>query len=133
VNKGNAIILFDGECNLCTGSILFIIKRDPKEYFRFATLQTEIGKMILRENNINPHQVDSIILVEKGKVYYRSDAVIKISRRLKGVWSVYYIFIIIPPVIRNFFYDLVARNRYRWFGKQPKCFVPDQKFRNRFI
>ena len=128
-----AIVLFDGMCNFCSGSALFIIKRDPRGHFRFAALQTDPGKLILKEYNIDPERFDSLILIEKGKVYGRSDAALRIARRLRGGWPVFYAFIIVPPFIRNFFYDLVARNRYRWFGKRKTCFIPDQDIRSRFI
>jgi len=133
MNHGEAIILFDGLCNFCSGSALFIIRRDPKEYFRFAALQADPGRSILQEYDINPERFDSLILIEKGKVYHRSGAALRIARRLRGGWPVFYAFIIIPSFIRNFFYDLVAWNRYRWFGKRQSCFIPDQDIRSRFI
>jgi predicted DCC family thiol-disulfide oxidoreductase YuxK len=131
--ENRTVVLFDGICNFCSGSVLFIIKRDPEGYFRFAALQTESGESILNKYDIHSDKTDSIILIENSKVYYRSDAALKIARKLKGVWKLFYAAIIIPPFIRNFFYDLVAKNRYRWFGKRDICFVPDQDIRNRFI
>ncbi len=133
MDKENAIVLFDGMCNFCSGSAMFIIKRDRKGYFRFAAFQTDPGRSLLQEYDIEPEKFDSLILIEKGKVYRRSVAALRIARRLMGGWPVFYAFIIIPSFIRNFFYDLVARNRYRWFGKRKTCFIPDQDIRNRFI
>jgi predicted DCC family thiol-disulfide oxidoreductase YuxK len=133
VDKEKAIVLFDGMCNFCSGSALFIIKRDPERYFRFAALQTDPGKLILKEYDIETEKFNSLILIEKGKVYFRSDAALRIARRLSGGWPVFYAFVIVPPFIRNFFYDLLAGNRYRWFGKRKTCFIPDQHIRNRFI
>lgn len=133
MSQGKAIVLFDGICNFCSGSVLFIIKRDPVGYFSFVALQTDAGRVIMKENNLDPGKTDSIILIEKGKVYYRSNAALRIARKLRKGWPIFYIFIIIPPCIRNFFYDIVARNRYRWFGKRSACFVPDQDTRKRFI
>ncbi len=127
------IVLFDGICNFCSSSVLFIIKRDPGGYFRFTALQTESGKLIMKKFNVNLDKTDSIILIENNKVHYRSDAALRIARKLKGGWKLFYAAVIIPPFIRNFFYDFVARNRYRWFGKRDSCFVPDQALRERFI
>jgi len=128
-----AIVLFDGICNFCSSSVLFIINRDREGYFRFAALQTDTGKQIMEEYGVNLIGKDSIILIENKKVYYRSSAALRISRKLRGAWKLFYAFIIIPPFLRNFFYDLVARNRYRWFGKRDTCFLPDAKIRERFI
>jgi predicted DCC family thiol-disulfide oxidoreductase YuxK len=127
------IVLFDGICNLCSGSVLFIIKRDPAGYFRFAALQTDSGRLITEKYGINLVRTDSLILIENNKVYYRSDAALRISRKLRGAWKLFYAFIIIPPFLRNFFYDLVARNRYRWFGQRNNCFIPDENVKERFI
>ena len=127
------IVLFDGICHFCSSSVLFIIKRDRGGYFRFAALQTENGKVIMKQYNVNLDKTDSIILIEDNKVYYRSDAALRIARKLKGGWKLFYAAVIIPPFIRNFFYDFVARNRYRWFGKRDSCFVPDQNLKKRFI
>jgi predicted DCC family thiol-disulfide oxidoreductase YuxK len=127
------IVLFDGICNFCSSSVLFIIKRDPGGYFRFAALQTESGKSIMKNYNVNPDKIDSIILIENNKVYYRSYVALRIARKLKGGWKIFYAAVIIPPFIRNFFYDFVARNRYRWFGKRDSCFVPDLALKERFI
>lgn len=133
MNEDKAIVLFDGICNFCSGAVLFLIKRDPDKYFRFAALQTEGGLSIMNKYDINSDIADSIILIEKNKAYYRSDAALRIARKLKGGWKLFYTAVIIPPFIRNFFYDFVARNRYRWFGKKNTCFIPGQHVRERFI
>jgi len=131
--ENGAVVLFDGICNFCSGSVLSIIKRDPKGYFRFSAIQTESGESIMKKYNIHSDKADSIILIENNMVYYRSSAALRIARKLKGGWKLFYGAMIIPPFIRNFFYDLVARNRYRWFGKRDHCFIPDQNIRERFI
>jgi predicted DCC family thiol-disulfide oxidoreductase YuxK len=133
MNESNAIVLFDGICNLCSRSVLFIIKRDPGGYFRFAALQTGSGRLIMKKYDITPDNTDSVILLENNKVYYRSDAALRIARKLRGAWKLFYTAVIIPPFIRNFFYDFVARNRYRWFGKRDSCFMPDLALKQRFI
>jgi predicted DCC family thiol-disulfide oxidoreductase YuxK len=133
INKDKAIVLFDGICNFCSSSVLFIIRRDPKGYFRFAALQTESGATLIKKHDINSDETESIILIDNNKVYYRSSAALRIARKLKGGWKLFYIAIIIPPFIRNFFYDIVARNRYCWFGKRDYCFVPEPSMKERFI
>jgi predicted DCC family thiol-disulfide oxidoreductase YuxK len=87
----------------------------------------------MKKFNVNLDKTDSIILIENNKVYYRSYAALRIARKLKGGWKLFYAAVIIPPFIRNFFYNFVARNRYRWFGKRDFCFVPDQALKERFI
>lgn len=133
INTDRAVVLFDGICNFCSSSVLFIIKRDPEGYFRFAALQTETGSMLMKKYNITSVKMDSIILIENNKVYYRSSAALRIASKLKGGWKLFYAFIIIPPFIRNFFYDIVARNRYRWFGKRDYCFIPEPNMKERYI
>ncbi len=133
MNKSEAIVFFDGICNFCSGSVLFIIKRDPKGYFRFAALQAESGEVIMRQLGIGEGRPESIILVENNKVWYRSSAALRIARKLRHGWPLFYVFIIVPPVIRDFFYNIIARNRYKWFGKKESCFVPTPEIRSRFL
>jgi len=126
VNHG--IVLFDGVCNLCNSSVQFIIKRDTKDYFRFDSLQSYIEK-----GNSLPINEDSIILIENGQFYSRSTAALRIAKRLNGLWKLLYVFIIVPPFIRNAVYDYIARNRYRWFGKQDSCMMPTAEMREKFL
>lgn len=133
MTENGAIVLFDGVCNFCSGSVLFIIKHDPKGYFRFAALQNKAGEQIMEEYGVGIDRPESIILVENDRLWYRSAAALRIARKLRRGWPLFYGFIIVPPVIRDFFYNVVARNRYRWFGKKEACFVPTQKIRERFI
>lgn len=118
------IVLFDGVCNLCNGAVQFIIKRDKKDYFHFASLQSDIGNLLLADKDLS--NIDSIIFIEKGEIYYYSTAILKIARHLSGFYALLYIFIIIPPFIRDGLYRFVARNRYKWFGKQEndQCLLP---------
>jgi predicted DCC family thiol-disulfide oxidoreductase YuxK len=127
------IILFDGVCNLCNASVKFIIKRDPKAYFRFATLQSDFARGILRHNNISSENLESLVLVENDIVFLKSTAALKIARELNGLWPLFYSLMIIPKSIRDFFYDLIARHRYRLFGRKSICMVPDQEFMKRFF
>ncbi|KAB7705546.1 DUF393 domain-containing protein [Bacillus aerolatus] len=128
----NTIILFDGECNFCDSSVQFIIKRDPKGKFYFASLQSDTGKSLLKKHRV-PADVDSIIVIEGDKVYSRSAAALRISRHLKGAWKLLYVLILVPSPIRNAAYDFIAKNRYNWFGKRDSCMLPSPSVRKRFI
>lgn len=125
-----SLIYFDGVCNLCTGIVQFIIKRDPEHYFRFASLQGEAGTLLRAQHS---DIGDSLILQEDGRIYIESTAALRIARRLKGAWPLCYGLIIIPPFIRNFFYRLIAANRYKWFGRSEKCMVPAPELLQLFV
>jgi predicted DCC family thiol-disulfide oxidoreductase YuxK len=127
----NPIILFDGVCNFCNSSVNFVIAHDKKAHFKFAPLQSEIGKGFVEKFELN--EVDSIILVEDGKAFTHSTAALKFIKHLDGIWSWAYIFIIIPRPIRDFFYKLFAANRYRLFGKKEVCMMPTPEIRARFL
>lgn len=125
------IVLFDGVCNLCNGAVVFIISRDKLCRFRFASLQSNIGKKLCCQCGI-PKNNESIIYIRKGKCFYESTAILKIFYDLKGIYRVMYLFIIIPPFVRNFIYRLIARNRYRLFGKRDSCMLPSEQLRRHF-
>lgn len=126
------IILFDGECNMCDHSVQFIIKRDPSALFKFASLQSTAGQALLQQYQV-PADIDSFVLIHNGAVYFRSSAALHISKHLKGLWKAAYFFIIIPAPVRDLFYSIVARNRYRWFGKKSSCMLPSPDVRKRFL
>jgi predicted DCC family thiol-disulfide oxidoreductase YuxK len=127
------IVLFDGVCNFCNASINFVIDHDPKYLFKFAALQSDFAKEKLRKAGLKTEDFDSVVLIEGDKVYTRSTAALRISKKLSGAWPLLYGFIIVPPFIRNAVYDLIARNRYRWFGKSENCRLPSPEERARFI
>ena len=131
--NNQAIILFDGVCNLCNGFVQFVIKHDCRAYFKFTTLQSEAGREILQQTNFSNNALDTVILVENGKVYVRSTAALKILARLDGFWPITYAAIILPAFLRDIIYMGVARNRYRWFGKQESCMVPTPELKSRFL
>lgn len=134
MKENNKIILFDGVCNLCNNSVLFVIKRDKKDLFRYASLQSEIGQQLVRERGIDTSQVDSIILIEPGVAYFtKSDAALEIAQDLGGLWKLSSVFSWIPKSIRDVIYDFVARNRYKWFGKKEACMVPTPELRAKFL
>ena len=132
---GKKVILFDGVCNLCNASVNFVIKRDRHDRFRYASLQSEIGKRLLEERHIDSNQVDSIVLIEPGVAYFlKSDAALEIANELGWPWKALYLFNYILPVqLRNNVYDLIARNRYRWFGKKDQCMIPTPSLRSKFL
>lgn len=126
------IVLFDGECNFCDASVQFIIKNDPKGNIRFASLQSAIGQKLLKAQHV-PADIDSMIFIEESKVYYKSAAAFRICRYLKAPWKWLYPLVIIPFPIRNLMYDIIATNRYTWFGKKESCMIPPPDIRNRFL
>lgn len=134
MENGKKIILFDGVCNLCNGSVQFVIKRDKKDRFRYAALQSEVGQQLVQERHIDTKEVDSIILIEPGVAYFtKSDAALEIAKDLGGVWRLMALFHWVPRSIRNFVYDFVARNRYKWFGKKEACMVPTPELQTKFL
>ncbi|HTN00070.1 MAG TPA: thiol-disulfide oxidoreductase DCC family protein [Pedobacter sp.] len=128
-----AVIFFDGVCNLCNGAVQFTIQRDHHSLFRFSSLQSDFAKAKLKPLNIDPDQGDSFVLLENGKVYQRSTAALRVARRLNGFWPLLYGFIIVPRFLRDAIYNFVAKNRYKWFGKKETCWVPTPELRERFI
>ncbi|GKU83636.1 thiol-disulfide oxidoreductase DCC family protein [Niallia sp. NCCP-28] len=127
-----AIILFDGVCNLCNQSVQFILKRDPEGYFSFASIQGESGQELLKKYQISKN-LDSLLLIKDNKYYTKSAAALQICKHLNGFWKYLIIFKIVPPFIRNGLYDMVAKNRYKWFGKRDSCMLPTPDNKNRFI
>ncbi|MGI8384174.1 thiol-disulfide oxidoreductase DCC family protein [Robertmurraya sp. P23] len=128
----NNIILFDGECNFCDHSVQFIIKRDKNAVYKFTSLQSEIGQEIKRKYQV-PDHIDSLILVSDDKCSFKSAAALQISKHLSGSWNLLYVLSIIPKPIRDYFYDILAKNRYKWFGKKDHCMLPSPEIRKRFL
>lgn len=128
----NKIILFDGECNFCDRSVQFIIKRDPEGYYKFASLQSGTGQKILKECSV-PDNIDSFILIDNNRYYSKSSAALRICKNLKGLWKLFYFLLIVPRPIRDFFYDIIAKNRHKWFGKKESCLLPSPDIRERFL
>ena len=129
----SGIVLFDGVCNFCNGSVNFIIERDRQNYFKFAPLQSEIGQELLKKHNINKAETDSVILVENGAAYMYSTAALKVAKHLDGAWSWFYGFIFVPKFLRDFAYKTFAKNRYKLFGKTEACMMPTPEIRERFL
>ena len=127
------IVFFDGVCNFCNYWVNFAIKRDKEKRLKFASLQGEYAKKILPRYGINQTLVNSVVLVDNGKVYTQSSAAFRICKYLDGGWKLGYGLMVIPKIIRDFFYDFIARNRYRWFGKKESCMVPGPGIKERFL
>ena len=128
-----SIILFDGVCNLCSGSVQFIIARDANKVFRFASLQSEIGKQLLNQHQLSTTDFNTIVFIENNKVYTKSTAALRIARKLDGFWYLLYAFILVPSFIRNAVYDYIGRNRYRFWGKKEECWLPTAEMKSRFL
>ncbi len=127
------VLLFDGVCNLCNGSVKFIIERDHKKLFMFASLQSEKGQEYLRKFNLPTDNFDSFVLVEGDQYYTKSTAALKVFSRFGGLWNLLKILLWIPAFLRNPFYSIVAKNRYKWFGKQESCWLPTPELQSRFL
>lgn len=127
------LVLFDGVCNLCNASVQFIIDRDPKAQLRFASLQSVLGVSIQKQHGLDPTQLDSILFVQNGKIYQRSDAALQIASYFGGLWKILGWFRFIPRPLRDLVYNWIAQNRYRWFGKEAACRIPTPALRERFL
>lgn len=132
--KGKKIILFDGVCNLCDASVHYVIKNDKNDLFRFVALQSDLGQAILKHIGINPIHIDSIILYEpEVAYYYKSSAALEIAKGLNGIFTLATLFQIVPSGLRDFIYDFVAKNRYKWYGKKEACLVPSPELLAKFL
>lgn len=127
------VILFDGVCNLCNSAVQFIIKNDPEHRFRFASLQSSFGQQLLQQYGLNTTSFSSFILLDKGKIYTKSTAALRVAQRLQSVWKVLYAFMIVPSFLRDGVYTLIANNRYKWFGKKEACWLPSPKLKQLFF
>jgi predicted DCC family thiol-disulfide oxidoreductase YuxK len=126
------VILFDGVCNLCNGAVRFIIRRDRYGRFRFAPLQSKAAESLLRAAGAGPLP-DSMVLIADGRLHTQSGAVLRIARGLGGLWPLAYAFMIVPRPLRDWTYRIVARNRYRWFGRRDSCMMPTPELNARFL
>ncbi|WP_113653872.1 thiol-disulfide oxidoreductase DCC family protein [Pedobacter namyangjuensis] len=127
------VIFFDGVCNLCNAAVQFTIERDKNNLFRFASLQSDYATEKLAPFNIEPAKGDSFILLENGKIHQRSTAALRVAKKLNGLWPLLYGFIIVPRFIRDAVYNYIAKNRYKWYGKQESCWVPTPALKEKFL
>lgn len=132
-NNDKQVILFDGVCNLCNGVVQCVIKRDKKDIFRFASLQSEYGQQFLEENKLDRRDFHSFFLFANGKIYSKSTAALKVAGQLSAGWWLLSALLIIPPFIRDGVYNLVSKNRYRWFGRKEACWIPTKELQIKFF
>lgn len=131
--ENKAIILFDGECSFCNSSVKFVFKKDKNAYFKFTSLQSDVGRLILDKFNKLNEKIDTVILYENQKLYTKSTAALRIARKLKNGWKLLYMFIIIPRFLRDVVYDFIAKHRYKIVPKKEVCEIPDKVFLDRII
>jgi len=131
--KNNAIIFFDGKCNLCNASVNFIIRNDSKAFFMFSPLTSNFSIDFFKDKKINSLNSNTIILFENNLFYTKSDAILRIFKNLNTPLKYFWYLKFIPKTIRNFVYNLIANNRYSWFGKRTICMIPSQENLNRFL
>lgn len=129
----HAVVVFDGECSFCNGWINFLLRFDTKDVFRFSARQSETGAAFARQSGIPAGGAGSIIVVEDKRIRLRSDAVLRMLSLLGFPFSLMAIFRLVPAPLRDAVYDLIARNRKRWFGKTVQCRVPAPSQRHRFL
>lgn len=127
------IILFDGVCNLCSSSVQFILKHDKKNQFLFGSLQGKAGQGYLKKFNLPVDALNSFMLVENDKLYARSSGALRMLRHLGNGWQLLYAFMIVPKFIRDGVYNIIAKNRYKWFGKKEACWVPTPELMAKFL
>lgn len=128
------IILFDGVCNLCNRLVQWVIKRDKHDTFRFAPLESKIGQQLLQEHNLNTNATDTIVLIQPFSGHStKSTAVLKIGRSFGGIYRLLFLFQLLPVFLRDPIYDWVARNRYKWYGKQDSCMIPTAELESKFL
>jgi len=127
------ILLFDGVCNFCNFWVNFLLDRDKEDKFRFTPLQSEIGEKFLKKLCLSTKDFDTFVLIDEDKYYIKSTAALIVAKNLTGLWKMLYVFIIIPRPIRDSLYNLVAKNRYKLFGKREACRIPTSEERNKFL
>ena len=127
------IILFDGVCNLCNSAVKFVLNRDTNSVFNFASLQSDVAKKLLGNSEVSHSDSGTIVLIDNGKVYTRSTAALRVCKYLSGLWPLMTVFMIVPRFIRDWVYNLISRNRYRWFGKLDTCMIPSPEVKDKFL
>ena len=127
------LVLFDGVCNFCNASVQFILRHDHRQVFSFAPIQSEPGQRIFRAQGLDPADAQTFLVVSHGRVLLRSEAALEVARQLGGAWRLLGVLRIVPRAWRDWAYTLLARNRYRWFGRRETCLIPTPEVRQRFL
>ena len=133
LDKTNKILLFDGVCNLCSGSVFFIIKRERNKLIRYAAVKSTQGKLLLKKYGIKDDYLGSLIFIDDGKAYFKSTGALRLCKYLKSLWPLLYALIVVPSFLRNSVYDFVAKNRYQWFGRKESCMFPTFELKSLFL
>jgi predicted DCC family thiol-disulfide oxidoreductase YuxK len=133
IEISKSVILFDGYCNLCNSQVNSILRFDSKKFFYFSNLDSSFSKKVIKENKVESLEGKTIILYHNNKIIIKSNAAIKITYLLGGFFKIFIIFKILPNFIRDGIYDIISRNRYRWFGKSDSCYIPKKEILDRFI
>lgn len=131
--KNNAIIFFDGKCNLCNASVNFIIRKDSKAFFMFSPLTSNFSIDFFKDEKVYFQNASTIILFENNLFYLKSDAILRIFKNLNSNLKYFWYLKYFPKKIRDLGYDIIANNRYAWFGKKTSCMIPSQELLNRFL
>ncbi|MCI0507275.1 MAG: DCC1-like thiol-disulfide oxidoreductase family protein [Gammaproteobacteria bacterium] len=127
------VILFDGVCKFCHASVRFVIQRDNRKRFRFCPLQSSRGRQLVKQYSVENSGLTSMILLQDNTAYRKSGAALRIARRLRMPWPLLYVFIVVPPFLRDAVYDFIGNHRYQWFGKFDQCWIPDDETQKRFL
>jgi predicted DCC family thiol-disulfide oxidoreductase YuxK len=127
------LVLFDGVCNFCTASVQFIIRHDRQAVFRFASIQSELGREMYRCHGLDPADIQTFLVLSGGRALVRSDAAIEVASRFGGALRLLAVFRLVPQALRDWIYSIIARNRYRWFGRTGACMIPTPELRERFL
>lgn len=127
------ILFFDGVCNLCSSSVQFVIENEAAPVMRFASLQSDLAAQVLPGLGADPTKLNSVVLVDNGVAYERSSAALRVAKRLRAPWRFMGVFLIVPSFLRDLVYELIAKNRYRMFGKKEACWLPSPDLKARFL
>lgn len=127
------LVLYDGECGLCNRSVQTILRHDRRGTFRFAALQSELGRALLERHGLPPEAMNTVVLVDGERAFTKSRAALRIAGKMDAPWPVLRAFALVPGPLRDGVYDWVARNRYRWFGRTDACMLPPPEVRARFL
>jgi len=132
-NNNKPILLYDGVCNICNASVQFVLANEKNTDIAFVSLQSEMGRSLLRTHNLPENYTESLIFIVKEKAYTHSDAALHIAEYLKAPYYFLKIGFLLPKVFRDYIYNYIAKNRYKWFGKNESCMLPDPNLRHRFL
>lgn len=132
-NDETHILLFDGVCNLCNTAVIAVIKRDRKGKFKFASLQSQRGQALLNQFGLSMNDLNTVIYINNTGYFIKSSAVLHVLKELGGIWKLFYVFIILPKPLRDFLYSIIAKTRYKIFGKRASCIIPPTNIEQRFL